>query len=109
MYLTNDGKILLNDWSASTKLDDATREPGDWQGTADFSVTSDDQTKNKWSDATCDLVAVIRSAYVLLFNMKSNCLRDGAYLRKGTLWQVALTHATNQDYDNLAKLLYNIK
>jgi eukaryotic-like serine/threonine-protein kinase len=103
LHLTDEGNIVLLDWGASTLLNDPDTHSRTWQGTAGFSVTSDEQEENSWSDATCDLVAVVRSAYVLVF--KDRPPENFWTMYHGSVWNVAIELATNEDYEKLGQRL----
>jgi hypothetical protein len=73
-------------------------------------VTPPEQYENGWSDATCDLVAVVRSAYTLVFKQQPSSpdFWEKAF-RVGSVWHTALELAIQQDYQNLGHLLNKLK
>ena len=90
--------------------------PNPWQGSVGFSVTPDQQTTNGWDDKACDLVAVVRTAYVL-FCKESPPTESSAeaidywnkQFRDGSGWKAALGHALNTNYEELGKILLYLK
>jgi serine/threonine protein kinase len=113
MYL-NDDEILLNDWGSSKQLNTSI-EKKDWLGTYGFSVTTDERLKNGWSDKTCDLVSVVRSAYVFVTKENPRISDDNGAafwnekIRVGTLWHEAVLLAEQKEYDALSQLLRKLK
>lgn len=112
-FLGGDTNFILNDWGASRLTSES---PNPWQGSVGFSVTPDQQTTNGWDDKACDLVAVVRTAYVL-FCKESPPTESWAeaidywnkQFRDGSGWKAALGHALNTNYEELGKILLYLK
>jgi len=112
-FLADDGSFILSDWGSSRMATDAT---GVWEGSIGYSVTQEQQKEYRWDDKACDLVAVVRTAYVL-FCKESPPVDDAAEaieywdkeFRDGSGWKEALTNAIKMNYKELARVLLYLK
>lgn len=65
IFLTDDDVILLNDWGSSKITGPGSSEA--WEGTIGFSVSPQEMLAHpNWSGEIRDLVALVRTAYVLM-------------------------------------------
>ena len=112
-YLTDDNQILLNDWGSSVGTKD---ELFIWEGTHGYSVSASQHLETGWTGETCDLVALVRTAYVLICKESPPLGDEDAAneywekrIRRGTVWYTAMGYAKSKKYDKLGKLLCSLK
>ena len=98
--------IFLNDWSSSIKEDDFYNAP--WEGSIGYSVTKGEREENRWSGKSCDLIAVVRSSYVLVTRRVLPSENGSNQFGPGKVWEKAFEFAIEEDYDQLGNLLFTL-
>jgi len=86
-FFHKDVGFILNDWGSSRL---ASAKSDVWEGSIGFSVSPKQQQVNKWDDKACDLVAVVRTAFVLFCKesppVNSHESADGYWGKKNSCW-----------------------
>ena len=98
--------FFLNDWSSSIKKDDFDDAP--WEGSIGYSVTKDEREEYRWSGKACDLIALVRSSYVLVTKRVLPSENGSNQFGPRTVWKNAFEFAIVEDYDQLGKLLFTL-
>lgn len=113
IYYAEGYGILLNDWSSAVPIKAATNRYGtygfyDNRRSPDIPITPSD-----------DLNALVKSAYLMLFNVPaphpqydlSSCLDTfwDKLFREGTIWKAAIDMCRSCDYDGLQSLFSGLK
>ena len=113
VFMTDDNQVLLNDWGSSRTT---TESAANWEGTFGFSVSPKQRRSSFWSGEVCDLVALVRTAYVLVFKESPPTDDEdeandywNRHIRDGTTWERAMQHAVGKNYEELGKLLFALK
>jgi Protein kinase domain len=103
--------MLLSDWGSAIG---AQSEITKWQGTYGYSVSPLDPLYNAGPQVR-DLVSVVRTAYSLLFGIKTQASEQeiieywNKILRANTVWEEAMGYAKSLNYEKLAELLSKLK
>jgi hypothetical protein len=108
LFLTMDKELLvLNDWGSAAPIDDRVRRPGGTFGFYDLPTSIS-------SPVTADLIAVVRSSYLMLFNDSAPAIDTDlptfwAERLSSGLWKAAIASCYKVDYEFLRRELSRIK
>ena len=98
--------FFLTDWSSSIKKDDFYNAP--WEGSIGYSVTKDEREEYRWSGKACDLIALVRSSYVLVTKRVLPSENGSHQFGPRTVWRKAFEFAIVENYDQLGNLLFTL-
>ena len=71
-------------------------------------MTKDEREENGWSGESCDLIALVRSAYVLATRRFLPSEKGSNQFGPGKVWEKAFEFAIEEDYDQLGNLLFTL-